>query len=565
MENDTTFDALEWGYLIMFYVMLTIIRAIIFFGAYPLTKRIGLGTCWQETIFQIHGGLRGAVGITLALSLNAQVSRLVADGKVDPVYEDQTRKVFGFIGGIAFITLVVNAPTCKPLLLYLNLTESSETREKILRTYRNAFRKQAIAEMVDLLSQPRFKHVNFSFIEHHISFLSDLSRSELMEAVARRKATTLPEEYSEPHLTKILPHLEDYVDQAEPTEAPLLYNPAMTKITEGVPVVETQPATLELPPEQIPSSCLIECRALFLDIIRSAYDMEVSGGELLQRLFLTVAQERSLDLANDQLVHGKPLSDWTYVNALDPALVKFDHVVKGNKAIFACFECISPGIREKWKQAGFRLNVERAMAFMAAHRYAQEFFHRDFEDADPEISAAAKTVVQESKEEWLKAEKALNRRNQVFVERAVSHKFCCILLNSSIVYIGKLVAQGLLREQEAEEWVEEVEKELDGVNKCHRGHGIRARQCSNMSETMGGSGRMRQSSSMSDLLNTSRHRSREDSGLTGFFTGTSNTKGRKSRESSGLTGMVISGSEGSAPVSTTSDALPSDVQPDEKV
>ena len=72
----------------------------------------------------------------------------------------------------------------------------------------------------------------------------------------------------------------------------------------------------------------MECRALFLDILRSAYDSQVSEGELVQRLFLTMALERSLDLASDQVVHGKPLSDWTYVNAIDPALVKFDRMVK---------------------------------------------------------------------------------------------------------------------------------------------------------------------------------------------------------------------------------------------
>ncbi|GKY99725.1 hypothetical protein MPSEU_000926500 [Mayamaea pseudoterrestris] len=501
VENDATFDAREWGYLIVLYLFLMVIRTVIFAVAYPITKRIGLSTNIKETIFQIHAGLRGAVGITLALALNAEVRYLVGTGQIDSIYLDQTRRVFGFIGGISFMTLVINAPTCKPLLIYLNLSESSEIRDKIIQTYHAAFRKQAITEMVNLLAQPRFQHVNFSFIDHHISFLADLSTSELMEAVDRRKASTPPDEYTEPHLSKILPHLAGRVDDAEAAEAPLLVNPRADKVNDQL---QTLTESKVVTPELIASPNLIECRALFLDLLRSAYDLQVSEGELVQRLFLTVALERSLDLACDQVANGKPLTDWTYVNAIDPALVKFDRTVKNNPALFKCLECISPGIREKWKQASFRLNIERAMAFMAAHRYAQDFFRRDFDDADPELSEAARLVLEESQTEWHKAEKALNRRDQTFVERSVSHKFCSILLHSSIVYIGKLVDQGLLREQEAEKWVEEVELELDGVNKCHRGHGMRARQCSNMSDMA--SGRIRQSSSMSDLLtNTSRH------------------------------------------------------------
>ncbi|GKZ01050.1 hypothetical protein MPSEU_001056700 [Mayamaea pseudoterrestris] len=511
VEQSTTFDALEWGYLILLYVVLTVIRALIFFGAYPITKNIGLGTCWRETVFQIHAGLRGAVGITLALALNAQISHLGATGNLDPIYIDQTRKAFGFVGGIAFMTLIINAPTCKPLLIYLNLSESSETRDKILNSFRTHFRKQAIAEMVELLAQPRFKHVNFSFIEHHISFLADLTKPELMEAVERRKVTTLPSEYTPPHLGKILQHFND--DDGEAAEAPLLFNNSMVSTTGGKfePIIEgVMSASLTREPSDISSqemtpedkeACpnLFECRSLFLDILKSAYDMQVSEGELVQRLFLTVALERSLDLARDQVANGQPLSDWNFVNSIDSSLVKVDRTLKHSRCILSCLERIRPGLREQWKQASFRLNIERAMAFMAAHRYAQDFLKRDAENVDPCLSKAAKIVLQESEEEWLKAEMALNQRNPAFVERSVSHKFCSILLHSSIIYIGTLVGQGLLREQEAEHWVREVEKELDGVNKCHRGHGVRARQCSNMSD-MKRTERMRQVSSMSDLL-----------------------------------------------------------------
>lgn len=55
------------------------------------------------------GGLRGAVGIALALSLNSEVNHYTSSEEVDDYtrqqYRDYTAKLFGMVGGIAFLTL----------------------------------------------------------------------------------------------------------------------------------------------------------------------------------------------------------------------------------------------------------------------------------------------------------------------------------------------------------------------------------------------------------------------------------------------------------------------------
>ena len=55
------------------------------------------------------GGLRGAVGIALALSLNSEVNHYTSSEEVDDYtrqqYRDFTAKLFGMVGGIAFLTL----------------------------------------------------------------------------------------------------------------------------------------------------------------------------------------------------------------------------------------------------------------------------------------------------------------------------------------------------------------------------------------------------------------------------------------------------------------------------
>ena len=465
-----------WGYLVMLYVMLVIIRAVLFFAVYPLTKRIGLSTCWQETVFQIHGGLRGAVGIALALSLDSEVNHLAEGGEVDPLDQNQTRQVFALVGGIAFMTLILNAPTCKPLLHYLKLAESSETRSKIIDSYRVGFRRNAIQDMVKLLAQPRFSYINFAIIESHVPFLKDLATSQLMEAVERHRETTPAAEYKAPNLGRILPYIVNDAVVQDVAEVDTLGH-GMHSINQRRRRRKRQStSTLLFMMKEEPRD-VSEFRLLFLSILRSAYGEQIAGGELAERGFLALSLEQSLDLATDHVAKGEPLNDWDYIDLVSPTLSEIGRKWKGTPTLLGCMQRIHLGTQSDWIRAAKRLNIERAMAFMAAHRYAQEYFTKEFGDADSELSEAGKMVISESKAQWLKAESVLKGEDPCDVERIVSHKFCSILLSSSINYIGKLVEQGFLREDEAELWVSEVEHELDNANMCDDSHGVHDHDC----------------------------------------------------------------------------------------
>lgn len=96
-EKSGVWAAREWGYLILLYVLLTVIRVFQFLGTYPITVRIGLKTTWPETAFQIFGGLRGALGITLALTLDRRVAD-AAGGQNETIHEIHTKQAFVCIG-----------------------------------------------------------------------------------------------------------------------------------------------------------------------------------------------------------------------------------------------------------------------------------------------------------------------------------------------------------------------------------------------------------------------------------------------------------------------------------
>jgi NhaP-type Na+/H+ or K+/H+ antiporter len=126
----------DWGYLVVLYLYLHVIRLFMFVVIYPITVRIGLKTNWNETIFQVYSGLRGAVGIALAIFLDHEVRLTGAGGSEAPA---QTDKIFGFVGGVAFLTLCINGVTAGPLLRRLHLADSTTARAKIVDAYQTRY------------------------------------------------------------------------------------------------------------------------------------------------------------------------------------------------------------------------------------------------------------------------------------------------------------------------------------------------------------------------------------------------------------------------------------------
>jgi NhaP-type Na+/H+ or K+/H+ antiporter len=474
-------QAREWGYLILLYVLLHCIRALLFAVAYPITVRIGLKTSLRETVFQIYGGLRGAVGIALAIALDNEVSQATG-GENETKDEEHTQLVFAFVGGIAFMTLAINGTLAGPLLRKLGLADSTETRLKIVAAYRVRFRASAIADMVGLLCQNRFHRVNFALVKHHVPFLADLTRMQLLEAVERHKATTPADEYHPPHLKRILPYLDDYTGGMSPeTEeeeeaAPIVIDPdeharkariAMRTRNRKTKRVRYSTSNMHFMMGSEPLSAQ-ELRILFCSILRSKYDEQIKGGELDDQHILAISLDQSLEFAADAVFKGEPLKDWEYLILLHTPVANLAKRLKQNEATKYF---VDRNVSSKRANLGLKIRsesmfIERSIIFMAAHRAAEAFFRTELQDVDSELSEAAKLVMEESHKQYNMAEAALNQFDPKVVELAISHKFCKILLTMGIFQMEHLIKVGLLKESEAEPFVEEIEENLDHVLSC---------------------------------------------------------------------------------------------------
>ena len=98
------FTATDWVYLLILFTLVVAIRFALVFIFFPVTSRIGIGQNWREAVFMSYGGLRGAVGISLALLFSAEIFKYTESLSVTMErryqYREFADKLFGFVGGL---------------------------------------------------------------------------------------------------------------------------------------------------------------------------------------------------------------------------------------------------------------------------------------------------------------------------------------------------------------------------------------------------------------------------------------------------------------------------------
>ncbi|KAL1199252.1 Sodium/hydrogen exchanger 7 [Cardamine amara subsp. amara] len=99
-------------FLLYFYIQLS--RCVVVGVLYLLLSRVGYGLDWKESIILVWSGLRGAVALTLSLS--------VKQSSGNSFLSTQTGTLFIFFtGGIVFLTLIVNGSTIQFVLRLLGM------------------------------------------------------------------------------------------------------------------------------------------------------------------------------------------------------------------------------------------------------------------------------------------------------------------------------------------------------------------------------------------------------------------------------------------------------------
>ena len=122
MQDDNLIHYMDYIKLLGIYIGLHFIRFFMILVCWPVLRAIGYGMTFEQVVLGAYAGLRGAVGLSLAL--------MVASSEKIPRYVQDV--VLLHVAGVALLTLLINATTTAPLVQALGLSPYSDLKKNIL-------------------------------------------------------------------------------------------------------------------------------------------------------------------------------------------------------------------------------------------------------------------------------------------------------------------------------------------------------------------------------------------------------------------------------------------------
>lgn len=153
IAHRTEFKVEDFIDLALVYIGIHIIRAIVIAIFYPIMKKIGYGINRKNATVLWWGGLRGVIGLAMALIF---FENQVIIGDLTLLESNTIRDEFLFItSGIVILTSFINATTIKALVNYLGLTKLSPVKSSIISNVNANLRETSKAHL-ELLKNDRF-------------------------------------------------------------------------------------------------------------------------------------------------------------------------------------------------------------------------------------------------------------------------------------------------------------------------------------------------------------------------------------------------------------------------
>ncbi len=197
--------AVDWLYMIIFYVALMAIRAMTILLLYPAISGIGHRCSPREAVFMSWAGLRGALSMALAL--------IVENTCPDDIH-DQSSRLFFYVGGIAALALLINATTAKYALQRLGLLNTDSPAKALVTTrIRKKLQRKTDKFIQEMAKDFAFSEAEVEEVRMSCTLLDDMNLSGLM-----REAEVLPALLSE--AMAVMRSATSSMGDTHPEEAP---------------------------------------------------------------------------------------------------------------------------------------------------------------------------------------------------------------------------------------------------------------------------------------------------------------------------------------------------------
>lgn len=135
-----------WLILAALYVLLILIRSVSVLVLMPILHRIGIGITREKAVVLVWGGLRGAVSLSLALSV-------ARDSAIAPEIREQ---ILFLTAGIVVLTIVFNGSTMEWLLQRLHLDRLPAAKEASVMKAKQGLNLQLRDFLKQILHSPFF-------------------------------------------------------------------------------------------------------------------------------------------------------------------------------------------------------------------------------------------------------------------------------------------------------------------------------------------------------------------------------------------------------------------------
>mmetsp|Transcript_33607 Transcript_33607/g.81286 ORF Transcript_33607/g.81286 Transcript_33607/m.81286 type:complete len:1009 (-) Transcript_33607:31-3057(-) len=153
----------DFLWLILLYASMMAIRFLVLLLCFPILRVTGLGCGFRELVVLWWAGLRGSVGMALAILMD-----------LDPnISAKQGSEIMFLVGGVAALTLTVNAGTMPKLLDFLEITARPEVHSAMLDHIMGRINEAALELFSELKDDPKFQPCNPSEVSHLVSLVEE--------------------------------------------------------------------------------------------------------------------------------------------------------------------------------------------------------------------------------------------------------------------------------------------------------------------------------------------------------------------------------------------------------
>lgn len=501
----------DWLYLFVFYFALMITRLCIICLLYPWLSTTGHKCTWKEALFMSWAGLRGALGMALALIVKNS-NEIYAES------EEDLSRMFFYVGGIAALTLIINATLAQNVLTKLSLVgDESIEKALVMNQIKKRLRKK-INLLIDEL-KTELSPEGVEEVRNSCSLLKDFNVQDLY-----RDTEVYDHQSSIPFSKGILSNMNgndelmgnsNYGDRKQSSSISRSKSNAGLHAIDGVNKIlnavrmrsvsqmnvdfsslnqfdddinngnddsndhgdgdykNLRNRTMSLSKRSLSTAIIPELllyvRTIFLEIVRVKYWHQIEGGKLPRLSHSAQFLLYSVDLGLDEVNDPTGLRDWSCL----------EEEINNIPLYLYClhfFETITPGwftLPSKWAGKIEARREKRAVymlsSFIDAHEHAQWKIHSFVgleDDENNEVTTPEELrVMTESKTAVANAKQMLDAMNPETISQIKSKQAARTILAKQADIVKHMLQEGLLSPKHAEEFLTEISEDAAQIEK----------------------------------------------------------------------------------------------------